>query len=213
MSLESAIETVYKAFSDVEKPLIVDGCPCCMTPEEYETLTAKPLRALTSAELSDYASDVMLTMGSPDDYRYFLPRILELTIEDDPACLPTAEIAAKKIRMAGFKEWDEKKQASINNLWLAVIRETATSDTDPELLGFRSWDIGTWLGAATLIPIRVSPLLDALEGEPDIIRTIYNQNFKTLFQGRLDNAFLEEPNKGQAEITSWLRSRVEKTME
>lgn len=213
MSLKVAIEDVYDAFTNVEKPRRVDGCPCCMTEDEYETLTAKPLRELSSAELSEYASDVMLTMGSAEDYQYFLPRILELTIEDDVEWMSSVEITANKIGMAGFSRWNAKKQSSITQLWLAVIRDIATSDPHPELLGFRSSDIGTWLAAATLIPIAVSPLTDVLEGFPDIVRTLYNSNFETLFQGQLKNAFLEEPSEGQTEIANWLRTRVEKTME
>jgi hypothetical protein len=212
MSLNAAIEAVYDAFSDVEKPSVVDGCPCCMTADEYKTLTAKPLRGLSSAELTQYASDVMLTMGSEDDYQYFLPRILELTIEDDPEWITSVEITANKLQMAGFRRWNAKKQASINDLWLAVIRDIATTESDPELLGLRAFDIDTWIGAATLIPIPVSPFTDFLEAFPDIVRILYKHNFKTVFQGRLDNAFLEEPSDGQTEIANWLRRSVEETM-
>jgi hypothetical protein len=212
MSLETAIEDVYHAFADVEKPKRVEGCPCCMTADEYEALTAKSLRKLNSTELSEYAADVMLTMGTAEDYQYFLPRILELTIEDDVEWMASAEITAEKIAMAGFKQWNERKQSSITQLWLAVIRDIATSDSDPELLGFRSSDIGTWLAAATLIPIPVSPLIEVLERFPDIIRTLYNRNFETLFQDRLKNAFLKEPSEGQTKIANWLRNRVEQTM-
>jgi hypothetical protein len=42
MSLTAAIEAVYEAFSDAEKPSVVEGCPCCMTADEYVALTAKP---------------------------------------------------------------------------------------------------------------------------------------------------------------------------
>ena len=54
MDLEAAIEAVYDAFSDAEKPEVVEGCPCCMTADEYETLTAKPLRELTGNEPVSY---------------------------------------------------------------------------------------------------------------------------------------------------------------
>jgi hypothetical protein len=212
MSLGAAIEAVYDSFSDVEKPSVVNGCPCCMTADEYEALTAKPLRELSPKELNRYAFDVMLTMGSEDDYRYFLPRILELTIENDPEWLTDVEITAKRLHAAGFERWDEKKQSSISELWLAVIRNIATSASDPELLGFRANDIEDWLAAATLIPIPVSPFTQFLDAFPEIVQTLYNYNFETLSQGRLKNAFLEEPSDGQAEIANWLRRSVENTI-
>ena len=212
MNLKTAVEEVYDAFSDVEKPASVDGCPCCMTADQYEKLTSKPLRELTYVELDEYASDVLLTMGSKDDYKYFLPRILELSIEEGRDWVTSIEITGNKMKMAGFEEWDKQKQAAIENLWLAVTLEIAASESDPELIGFVSSDIDSWLGAATLIPISVSRLLEALEGFPDVVQTLYNYNFKTLFQGRLDNAFLDEPSKGQSEITNWLRHQVETSM-
>lgn len=208
MSLRAAIEGVYDAFSEVEKPLGIDGCPCCMTPDEYETLTAKPLRELSSVELNEFAFDALLTMGSEDDYQYFLPRILEDDLEWDTSI----EITANKMQMARFQQWNEKKKAAINNLWLTVIREVATTGSDLEPIGLILSDIDSWLGAATLIPIPVSPLTDVLDGFPDVVRTLYNDNFETLFQGRLDNAFLHEPSEGQTEIANWLRYSVEKTM-
>lgn len=212
MSLDTAIEALYEAFADIEMPRGIDGCPCCMTKDEYKTLTAKPLIELSAEELTTYASDALLTMGSEDDYQYFFPRIIELTIEDGPEWLASAEITANKLRMAGFRDWSEKKQTAINNLWLAVIQDIATSEYDPEHRGFVSSDIETWLCAATLIPIPVTPLIDFLDEWPDVIRIIYNNNFKALFQGRMDNPFLQEPNDGQAEIAAWLRDRVERTM-
>ena len=212
MSLSNAIEDLYEAFADIEMPRGIDGCPCCMAEDEYKTLTAKPLSELSAEELNEYASGALLTMGSEDDYPYFLPRIIELTIEEGPEWLASAEITAQKLQMAGFQQWGEQKQTAINNTWLAVIRELAASENDPELLGFISSDIDTWLCAATLIPIPVTPLTDFLDEWPDVIRAIYNINFKTLFQGRMANPFLEEPSDGQAEIAAWLRDRVEKTM-
>jgi hypothetical protein len=212
MSLASAIEDVYDAFSDVEKPSIVDGCPCCMTADEYETLTAEPLRELTVDELSKYADSVLLTMGSEDDYPYFLPRILELSVGEGPDWITSIEITANKLQMAGFGLWSEKRETAVKNLWLAFIREKASSDNHPDLLGFLSSDIDSWLAAATLIPIPTSPLLAALETAPEVVREIYNVNFQTLFQGRLDNAFLKEPSDGQAEIAHWLRDRIQASM-
>jgi hypothetical protein len=209
MSIGAAIEDVYKAFSDVEKPPFVDGCMCCMTADEYETLTAKPLRELTAGELDKYAGSVMLTMGSEDDYPYFLPRILELSVEEGPGWTTDIEITAEKLRMAGFERCSDERQTAVKNLWLAVIREKSSPDNDPELVDFRSSEIGTWLGAATLIPISVSPLLTAIETASEVIRELYDYNLKTIFQGRLDNAFLKEPNEVQAEITRWLRDRLQ----
>ena len=197
MSLKAAIEAVYVAFSDAIKPLLVEGCPCCMTADEYEALTAKTLRELPSSELDEYANDALLTMGTEDDYAYFLPRILELTVEEGDFGMTSIEITAGKIRMAGFEHWSKDRQSAIRNLWLSYIREMANSEDE-------YYNVDSWLCAATLIPIPVAPLLDALETAPDVIREMRTVNFMTIYQGRLKNAFLQEPSDGQAEIAQWL---------
>jgi hypothetical protein len=208
MSLAAAIDEVYSVFADVEKPSFVDGCQCCMTADQYEALTKKPLRELTAGELSQYAGAVMRTMGSGDEYPYFLPRILELEIEEGPDWLNSIEITGDKLRMAGFARWSEERQNAVKDLWLSFIRARSSPEEDTELIDFRSAAIDSWLAAATLVPIPVSPLLTALEAAPEIIREIYNYNFTTLFQGRLNNAFLKEPSEAQAEIAHWLRDRI-----
>jgi len=210
MSLTAAIDAVYEAFSDVEMPRYVDACPCCMTADECDALTSKPLRELSSGELSMYSGAVMLTVGSEVDFPYFLPRILELSLLDDSEWITSIEITSEKLRMAGFDKWSEGKQSSIKQLWLEVIRNFLSSESDPEMLGFVATDIDSWLGGATLIPVPVSPLLDEIESAPEVVSKLYNMNFTTLFRGQLDNPFLEVPSEGQAEIAAWLRDSINK---
>lgn len=209
MSLNDAIEAVYEAFSDVEKPEFVDGCPCCMTTDEYDALTAKPLRELSSEELNEYSGSALFTMGSEADYQYFVPRILELTKADGAEWLNVVEITGNKLRMAGFDKWSEGKRSAIENLWLEVVRNYLESVTDSETAGWVSFEIDSWLAAATLIPISVVPILTEIETSPDVVRELYNMHFATIFQGKLDNPFLEEPSDGQAEVAAWLRDRYE----
>lgn len=198
MEINSAIEAVYEAFADVEKPDRVEGCPCCMTAEQYEILTAKPLRELTADELTHYASGVMLTMGSEIEYPYFLPRILELTVEDDTRWICDIETTAKKLNMSGMHQWDSAKNTAIKNLWLAEIEGLASS----EVFYF---DINSWLAAAIRIPIDVRPFLDTLEKHPPAVKELYDINAETLPQGRLNNPFLDNASKEQTEVVEWLK--------
>lgn len=74
--LQQAVQQLYNAF-DAPRPLAIDGCPCCTTPQELRELVVTPLRQLDSALLGRYAFKAMSTMGSEQDYLYFLPAILE----------------------------------------------------------------------------------------------------------------------------------------
>jgi len=207
MYLAAAIDAVYEAFSDVEKPRSVPGCSSFMSVEECDVLTGTSLRELLSYQLSPYAMVAMVQMGSEADYPYFLPRILELTIADDDYWLAAIEVTAKKMRMAGSHEWSEKRRTAIAGLWRAVVRELATSRF-AERPGLTARDISSWLAAATVIPIPVSPLTASLEDFPDIVQTLCHLNARTISQGRLDNDFLPEPSQGQTEIANWLLRSV-----
>jgi hypothetical protein len=73
------IERLYQLFSRYKCPRQLEGCPCCTTAEEAQPLVRKPLRTIAAPELEHYASKALTTWGTLDDYKYFLPRILELT--------------------------------------------------------------------------------------------------------------------------------------
>ncbi len=68
-----------------------------MTSEEVEVLLGKPLRDLSPDELSSYSSSALLTVGLPEDYLYYLPRILEISIRDD-SWWPDIEVSARAIK-------------------------------------------------------------------------------------------------------------------
>jgi hypothetical protein len=80
--LRKTIDAVYAAFASVPKPLRIDGCACCVDENEVTVLLTKPLREISPSALSSYASSVFLTVGDKQDFRYFLPRILEISVSD-----------------------------------------------------------------------------------------------------------------------------------
>jgi hypothetical protein len=146
-----------------------------------------------------------------DDYQYFLPRILELSLEDGAEWISSIEITGTKMRMAGFEGWTGERRSAINDLWLAVIREMASTGDDPELLGFISSDIESWLGAATLIPIRSR----RLERPSRDFRT-WSELSTTITSRPLPRALGQSVSgraqRGQTEIANWLRLNVERAM-
>lgn len=77
-ALQTAIDRIYAAFANVPKPVKIDGCRCCIDDREVWTMLSTPLRELTAEQLSSYTSSFRTTVGSIADFRYYLPRILEL---------------------------------------------------------------------------------------------------------------------------------------
>src|SRR5882724_100697 len=64
----------------------MDGCPCCTSPEQSRRLLAIPLSQVPPERLERYAFKATTTWGSLDHYRFFLPRILELSRKGELLC-------------------------------------------------------------------------------------------------------------------------------
>jgi len=77
--LKTAVAGLYRAFADVPRPVRVTGCTnCCISEEELERLVEVPRDQLIAGELQSYAYNVPDTVGDEADFRYFLPRLLDL---------------------------------------------------------------------------------------------------------------------------------------
>src|SRR5689334_4808434 len=79
--LQASVENLYTVFA--RYPLAeIEHCKCCVTPEENARLSAKPLRELTEADFGRYPGKAITTWGHDEDYKHFLPRLLELVLTD-----------------------------------------------------------------------------------------------------------------------------------
>ena len=132
--LSLAVERLYAAFADVPRPTEIHYCPCCLTVEEERRLLSPvAVRELPAEVIQPYAADVMLTVGGVDDFRYFLPRILDIacTVGFD---WPDLESLATRLRMARWQTWPADEQDTIRDvlkaLWAATL---AVFPSDPDV--------------------------------------------------------------------------------
>ncbi len=97
-ALQEAITRLYEAFSHESKPSVIDWCSCeaCAPRDNVSVLISKPLRSLTPDELTHYASSAFLTAGSEADFKYYLPRILEILVIADN-WWPSPEVVGRAI--------------------------------------------------------------------------------------------------------------------
>src|SRR5882762_1635090 len=95
--IQAAIEALYAAFSDAPKPMIIEGCPCCIERKDVDVLLTTPLRQITPDQLTNYAASVFLTVGSIEDFLYLLPRILEISA-CDPSWWPDPEVISGALK-------------------------------------------------------------------------------------------------------------------
>lgn len=120
------MEAVYRTFES-PPPLAIEGCPCCISTRGTDVLLTTPLRQITGQALWRYVSGVFLTIGDKQDFRYLLPRILDVSVSD-PGNANNPEIVLGKLSLAGWQSWTPKEQRAIDELIDAWFEQALASD-------------------------------------------------------------------------------------
>ena len=199
MTLDDAIEKLYAAFAGEVKPTSVEACECCIGEHELNDLIKINLRDLTAKQLSNYASSAFLTAGSERDFRYFIPRILDLSLHGKFDC-PDHEVICRSLRNGQWLSWPNPLRLSILTAFSVAWETTVTS--------------GDGRGADTLIcgfgraGIGLHSFLERLEAE-DVEHALigfYEFNSKSLMQGKLSNNFWADFKEESAPLIEWFGS-------
>lgn len=115
--LSAAVDSLYEAFSCYARPTAIVGADghFCLTNDPLGLLTS-PLRELTADNLSDYCHSAVYTLGSAEDFKYYLPRILEL--------LPAAGSSLLDVPMLfgrlPYAEWHTWPASERQSVWLYI---------------------------------------------------------------------------------------------
>lgn len=135
-SLKKSIENLYSVFSKYEIRSFIEGCPCCVSDRDKEKIHSKELRELEEEDLSRYAFKAMTTWRNVDDFKHFLPRILELCIDHDLGIHPFGIFG--KLKYGKWEIWDNaEKEAVITFLleWWKYFLENRTFFDDDLFFG------------------------------------------------------------------------------
>lgn len=194
---DQAIQELYAAFAAVPKPKKIDGCRCCIDDKEVWTLLSKPLRSLSVNELSSYADSALLTVGSPEDYRYFLPRILEFHARV-PGWWPDIEVIGRRMTLAGWQQWPEAERTALA-VFFRVRIETLMAEN-------KTGDLDAILCGAALAGLPPAPLLDLIASSSDTVLALYTHNADALLRRTLANAFWEDDPAAAQPIVDWFFS-------
>ncbi len=199
--LTQALEDLYAAFAAHRKPQRIEACPCCVDSKEVCTLLNTPLRSLTPDQLSGYASSVFLTAGSQADFRYFLPRMLDISL-DDPSWWPDRECLLGKLTIANWKTWSSDQRQSLIHLFDAAFNEALLHED-------AGWEIDSWICALSMAGLDVVPYLEKLKAPAaeKALLQFFEVNAGSLPKGRLTNAFWEDEKANPAPVIAWLNSR------
>lgn len=196
-NLDDAIRQLYQAFANVPKPHQIDGCPCCIDRKQVGVLSEKQLRELTPRELSVYASSAFLTVGQVADYRYFLPRILEITATE-VSWWPSPQVTARAIREASPKTWTAEQRSALNEYLEAVV--------DSVIQSGEYFQLDAWICAIAKIGMDVRPFLVRVSQCPAAVLVSFESNANTLPRKKLANPFWELPCPAHDAVVDWFYS-------
>jgi hypothetical protein len=155
---------LYSVFAPVPLPRRLHGSPLRDVDKILSDITAAPLRHLTHEQLGAFATYALTTVGGPEDYRHFLPRILELAIEGGAQTGFKAGVIANRIAMAGWPSWSHDERDAVESVFRAAFRRAIEMDTDEQR------DADEWLcglcrlgldPASSLAVWRASPTVNA----------------------------------------------------
>lgn len=200
----AALEGVYRSF-EAPTPPHIDACPCCVSDSQVAILLSRPVREITADELTAYASAVLLTTGDAADFRYFLPRMLELCLSDR-CWWPDLEVLLGKLPMAEWEAWPSGETRALMTLFDRGFEEALeTSSSNPLQL-----DVDSWICALARAEVPLERFLRRLEDPDagDALVRFFDANKGCLGTGGLSNAFWDwDRHRAAAEqVVRWFHS-------
>ena len=214
-AIGAAIEDLYLVFRRYGLRSRLDACPCCTTDADQARIHSRSLRALTPDDLEHYVSKAMTTWGDEDDFRHFLPRVLELAVSNDSISFVNTEIILDRLAYAGWRDWPGAEQAAVESFlslrWrIGLTQEPRSSlgDSDSE------FDADAWLCGIALTGLDITPYIDAWRGRGPVstighVVALLETNPHLLTDGRLGNVFWEGTNEASVcaeQMRRWLSS-------
>lgn len=117
--LKASTESLYDAFSTYPGNPQMEGSPLYTDLDNWNRqLYSKPLKQLTAEDLSLYIGKAMTTWGDLNDFKHFLPRIMELTaVYDAPLSIGTI---FHKLEYANWCTWSELEKKAIQEFMIAL---------------------------------------------------------------------------------------------
>lgn len=207
MFLQQQIQNLYETFARYGKPDGFPLCPCCVTEEEAARLLQGCLKELTADELSAYGELVFLTVGSSEDFKYFLPRIFELSVREEFSW-PNPEFVFGKLALAEWNNWPGDERTAILELLQSKF-DSVLNDSDSN-----GSDIERWVCALGRCVPDVTRYLNQMlaTGYEEKLLTCVEWNMSAFTKNKLDNGFWKDAPENAQRVLEWLHQEEVKSL-
>ena len=201
--LQEAIERLYSVFSTYGPVQEMEFCPCgCTNADAIGALLHRDIASIEFAALADYSFSAMTTQGSVQDFKSFLPRLLQGIVTEEYRYDP--EILFGKLRYAKFLSWPPAEidavRGFMEQLWELAIQIYPVHHVLP---GFP--EIATLLSSIAQTGVPISPYLRLWSEAATVDATKNLLHFVTLYG--------EEFSDGKTLSTDFWESAPEQAME
>lgn len=202
--LKISIEKLYDTFAKYQGLSKLEGSPLYDDLETWNKhLRSKKLRDLTDEDLSLFAGKVILTWGDENDYRFYLPRILELTAElKTPYDIWTLY---SRLEDAEWKTWNVEEQTIINEFTIELWKNLLNDNSEKA-----EWEFKDYFHAVAYFYPEFSQVLKVWETNDSFASIKHLTTY--IFEERqhlFDNNFIDSREKNTKhidEFRNWLTS-------
>jgi hypothetical protein len=202
--LKISIEKLYDIFAKYQGLSKLEGSPLYDDLETWnKQLRSKKLRELTDDDLSLFAGKVILTWGDENDYRFYLPRILELTAElKTPYDIWTLY---SRLEDANWKTWNDDEQTAISDFTIELWNNLLTDNSEKA-----EWEFKDYFHSIAYFYPDFSEILKVWETNDSFasIKHLINYIFEER-QHLFDNNYIdsiEKNTKNIEQFKTWLTS-------
>ena len=137
---QELIDPLYEAFAANSAPRRIECSPAKSEADRksYDQLLANPLRQAPPEIVGPYASSAPYTVGDVDDYRHFLPRILEIALFEQGWTGFEPWAIANKLVYGNWLSWP-RREVEILRCYFAAGFEQAAARPFGVFCQFESW--------------------------------------------------------------------------
>ena len=145
--LQRAIDKCYDIFAVYPRPDRLEASPLRDPAALLRTLTSAPLQELGGEQIGSYAGYALTTVGSVQDYKHFLPRILEFAVRKPQWMGTEPPVIGNRLRHGKWPDWPSAEQHCIRDLFICACLQAFAEHPD-------TTDAGPWLFGIAILEMR-----------------------------------------------------------
>jgi hypothetical protein len=165
MLLAEALAGVYRVFAAYPLRARIAGCPHCVGEVDELALHTAPLGQLGEDDLGLYAFKAMSTFGDVEDFKHFLPRILELMLVGGGYPGLGRDVVGSKLALAKADGWPEGERRALGDFLLADWQACLDRSIEDEDAGGGGLGVEERLCLAANACADLGPFFDAVRAD------------------------------------------------